>query len=59
MHDSKAFILPWAGTVLLTPVVQHFGLYRTVGAIFNLRLVIVILSLFSTSSPQVGRQAGR
>ncbi len=35
---SLSFVLPWVGTVFITPLVQRFGLYVVVGGIFLSRL---------------------
>jgi Na+/melibiose symporter-like transporter len=48
MHSmvvATSFILPWVTTVWVTQFVQLFGLYKCLGAIFNLRLVILLGAL--------------
>lgn len=42
---SSSFIVPWIGTVLLTPAIQRYGVYNCVKNIFRLRILIAVLSV--------------
>ncbi len=45
---SLSFVLPWVCTVFLTPMVKRMGVYRVIGRIFVLRIVIVICGVLFT-----------
>lgn len=42
---SIAFVLPWAATVVVTPLVKRIGVYATVERLLRLRVVISLLGL--------------
>jgi Na+/melibiose symporter-like transporter len=44
---SSSFVLPWIGTIFVTPFVQRFGLYRVMRSIFNFRIALAAFSLLS------------
>jgi len=46
---SSSFIVPWLGMVLLTPMIQKYGVYTCVQNIFRLRLVLALVRCITRS----------
>eukprot|EP00750_Incisomonas_marina_P008777 INCI15694.1.p1 GENE.INCI15694.1~~INCI15694.1.p1 ORF type:complete len:545 (+),score=59.62 INCI15694.1:225-1859(+) len=52
---SASFIVPWLGMVLITPIIQKYGVYACVKQIFRMRLLIALVSVgLVHHSPLVG-----